>query len=251
MKDIHRTQGTLTSFHLEDFFDRYEHEEGLINLASSDALPWNGATLRAAGVELPDICTLGFGYPDVKDKLLPLLATFCNLPSGFGLLPTSGAAEAIALVMQHGAVTQSKESIWGLPTPSYGAFAGLARAHGLPVKTYAYQPNSGWKPDLNQIFDLSKECSVLVVVNPHNPTGHTIDDRSMRELASNMHFRGSLLVVDEVFRERGETSSAVGLGENVIVLGSLSKTYGLPGLRLGWIAAQEKRLSGLRTVQQY
>ena len=59
------------------------------------------------------------------------------------------------------------------------------------------------------------------------------------------------MIVDEVFRVADETDSAMALGPNVVVIGSLSKTYGLPGLRLGWVAADKRRIRRLRTVQQY
>ena len=62
---------------------------------------------------------------------------------------------------------------------------------------------------------------------------------------------GGVLIVDEVFRFPSETRSAIEINNDVVILGSLSKTHGLPGLRLGWIAARPERLSRYRTLRQY
>ena len=71
-----------------------------------------------------------------------------------------------------------------------------------------------------------------------------------------MAARDALLIIDEVFRTSRDSRSASELGHHdgcrhVVVIGSLSKVYGLPGLRLGWVVAEAERLSRLRTLQQY
>jgi aspartate/methionine/tyrosine aminotransferase len=73
----------------------------------------------------------------------------------------------------------------------------------------------------------------------------------LEEAARELESHGGTLIVDEVFRVPSETVSAMTLEPQVVTIGSLSKTYGLPGLRLGWIAANRERLARLRTVQQY
>src|SRR5260221_3086263 len=242
----------MIPFKLKDFFDKYEHRKGLINLASSDALPWSSADLREQGIDLAE-ASFSLRYPDVTGSLLPALKQFCASPAGVELLPTSGAAEAIALVMHEHSQNQkrgSKGSI-GIPSPAYGAFNGLAELLGIPTKAYSYAPVRGWAPDLNCIQSLSKECAALVVTNPHNPTGHALPLDFLKQIGGELAAHGGTLIVDEVFRVRGETPSAISLGPHVVVIGSLSKTYGLPGLRLGWVAANKKRLRRLRTLQQY
>jgi aspartate/methionine/tyrosine aminotransferase len=169
------------------------------------------------------------------------------------VLPTSGAAEAIALVMHelsHSGVARNGGFI-AIPSPSYGAFAGLASLLQLPTRTYAYRPDRGWAPDLDEILGLSRQCAALIVNNPHNPTGQILPDDFLGTIAAELAGRGAVLIVDEVFRIPGETESAIGLGSHVVTIGSLSKIYGLPGLRLGWVTANRKRLADLRTLQQY
>ena len=239
----------MVPFELEDFFDCYEHVVGLINLASSDALPWTTADLEARGV-IAAGTPFSLQYPDVNGRLLPELKRFCAPPSGIGLLPTSGAAEAISLVMHE--LSQSPQGMRiALPAPAYGAFNGLADLLRIPATTYTYQPERGWKPDPDEMLDLAKQCSAVIVTNPHNPTGDVLAPEFLNRLADKLLGHNGVLIVDEVFRVHDETSSAMSLGPNVVVIGSLSKTYGLPGLRLGWIAAAQDRLRRLRTIQQY
>jgi len=243
----------MVRFSLEDFFDEFEHRPGLVNLASSDAQPWSADDLQSKDVSLAQSAGLTLHYPDVNAHLLPSLVRLYKLPTGIRLLPTSGAAEAIALVMHEYSAMRAAHGYRpvGIPLPVYGAFSGLPALLGLPIETYAYRPSRGWTPDPEEVLALARRCGALVVTNPHNPTGHVMPPEFLAQVALELSAHGGTLIVDEVFRVSGETKSAIGLGPHVVVIGSLSKTYGLPGLRLGWVAASEERLSRLRTVQQY
>lgn len=242
---------SLVPFKLEDFFDEFEHRPDLINLASSDAQPWSVADLQGKGLALDPGLTLR--YPNVKEDLFPALVRFCRPPAGIGLLPTSGAAEAIALVMHALSATRTPrdDKTVGIPSPGFGAFRGLAALLGFPVESYKYHPSCDWTPDLAELLSLSKRCRALIVTNPHNPTGQVMQLPELTDIAGELSSHGGTLIVDEVFRISGETESAITLGPHVVVIGSMSKTYGLPGLRLGWLAASEERLAPMRTVQQY
>jgi aspartate/methionine/tyrosine aminotransferase len=240
----------MVPFKLEEFFDEYEHVPGLINLASSDALPWNPADVWKDDRTLAEVAST-FAYPDVRRHLLPGLEALCKPPPGTGLLPTAGAAEGIALVLHEHWDSCKTAGLVGLPTPGYGAFAGLTSLLSLPTKTYAYHPRLAWAPQFDEMLSLARQCTAFVVTNPHNPTGHVIPIEFLRTLSQELASRRAVLIVDEVFRVHEETESAIGLGDHVVVIGSLSKTYGLPGVRLGWVAASRERLARLRTLQQY
>src|SRR5688572_7783780 len=112
----------MIPFGLEEFFDHYEHKPGLINLASSDALPWSTASLRSQGVAVTDEAPPTLAYPDVKAGLYAGLERLLNPPAGVDILPTSGAAEAIALVMHEHAdrFRMSGNGLMAVPAPTYG-----------------------------------------------------------------------------------------------------------------------------------
>ncbi|MCP3394923.1 pyridoxal phosphate-dependent aminotransferase [Bradyrhizobium sp. CCGB12] len=239
----------MLRFELEDFFDEYEHQTGLINLASSDAAPWSASALDKE--VLAELAGGSLGYPNPK-RLLGSLERALAPPAGIGLLPTSGAAEAIALAIHEIAKSCSPpECLLALPSPSYGAFRGLASLLGIKTKQYDYRPGDDWQPDLDDMCALASECSAFILNNPHNPSGYVICNEHLERIAEILASRGAVLIVDEVFRFPDEMPSAIELRCDVVVLGSLSKTHGLPGLRLGWIAARPERLARYRTLQQY
>lgn len=104
--------------------------------------------------------------------------------------------------------------------------------------------------DVVEVEDLGAvgSASVVVVVNPNNPTGRIVPAPELRSLARTLHVRGGLLVVDEAFADLlpDEVSVVSDLPPATIVLRSFGKTYGLPGLRLGFAIAHEDIATRLR-----
>jgi aspartate/methionine/tyrosine aminotransferase len=243
----------MLPFALEAFFDDYEHKPDFINLASSDARPWTAAELRALGVGLTDVAPNTLAYPDVPASLQTGLDDLLNPASGMAILPTSGAAEAIALVMHERAdhFRSSGKGRMAIPAPTYGAFAGLTELLGIAAHSYSYDPGRIWAPDYDEMLEFSRQCDAVVVVTPHNPSGHVVPLDVLQSMAQHLADHDGVLIVDEVFRIPAQAQSAIELGHNVIAIGSLSKTYGLPGLRLGWVVADRARVKRMRTVQQY
>jgi aspartate/methionine/tyrosine aminotransferase len=237
-------------FALEDFFDEYEHRRDLINLASSDSEPWSAEELDLGPDGLVDRRFIEHGYPNPKELLIPALENAFGAQGKGSALPTAGASEAIAIVMHSLSVDDNCKTV-GLPAPAYGAFRGWAQILGLKVEFYSYAPERNWVPDINEINKLAKQCDALVVINPHNPTGAVISRDTLLEQAEVLASRHGVLVVDEVFAADPKAESLAYASDNVIVIGSLSKMYGLPGLRLGWILADRARLKAMRTIQQY
>ena len=239
----------LIPFELEDFFDEYEHIDHLINVTSSDAQPWNWKEFSARLGNWTKAMPATFSYPNPK-ALIPSLESAFPPRIAFSALPTAGGEESIAIVMHWLASSQRVRSI-GLPTPTYGAFRGWARLLNLEIKLYDYKPELNWAPDPEKLRNLAAVCDSLIFVNPHNPTGHSLTRSEILPYAEILEARGKILVVDEIFAIRGDENSLAYLSDNIVVLGSLSKMYGLPGLRLGWILASKLHLKALRTVQQY
>lgn len=244
----------VSPFDLEDFFVEYEHRADLVNLASSDALPWTAAEVRSGFPEVSQVFSdLSFAYPDVEARLIPALRAFCGASSeaSFDVLATAGAEDAIFMVLGACRDRFRGQIRIAVPYPGFGAFEGIARLFDIEPVRYAYNATDGWGLDSAELCKLAGTCAVTVINNPHNPTGSTIDHALMQEVSDISRRKGGLLLVDEVFRLPQDGPSAVGLGSNVIVVGSLSKVYGFPGLRLGWAVAAESLLGPMRTLQQY
>lgn len=105
-----------------------------------------------------------------------------------------------------------------------------------------------WRLDLNRLVDaLRPETRVVIINFPHNPTGALLTDRDQRDLVEICSKRGIWLFSDEAYRPLGPTGGRqlpqmADLYERGISLGVMSKAYGLPGLRIGWIACADREL---------
>jgi len=122
-----------------------------------------------------------------------------------------------------------------------------ARAAGAEVTTVALAP-SDWSLDLAAVRAAIRPRTRLLVVNfPHSPTGALIDRTMLRELVALAEHQGAWLLSDEVYRglelEAGaRLPCAADLSPRAVSIGVMSKTYGLAGLRIGWIATRDAAL---------
>ncbi|HTX91541.1 MAG TPA: aminotransferase class I/II-fold pyridoxal phosphate-dependent enzyme [Anaerolineales bacterium] len=157
------------------------------------------------------------------------------------VLVHSGAEEAIFLFMH--AVLQPGDHVivhW----PCYQSLFEVAREIGCELTRWEARPENGWAPDLEELKrSLRPNTKAIIVNTPHNPTGFLMprtDFRALNELAGE---KGILLFSDEVYREleydpADRLPAACDLNPTAVSLGVMSKTYGLAGLRIGWIATQ-------------
>src|SRR6266571_1426466 len=171
----------LRPFALEDFFAEFEHRPRLLNLASSDATPW---TLQEVFDHCPDLHTdferLSLNYPDVRESLVPALQKFCQPQPHMDILAISGAAEAIFLILTECRSRRDDQLRVAVPRPSYGAFAGVSHLLGYEVIDYGYTNGGEWSLDADGLRRAATNADVLVINNPHNPTGRLIDEKLLR-----------------------------------------------------------------------
>ena len=242
----------LHPFALEDFFANLKPRAGLIKLASSDAAPW---TMEEVFTHCPHLRTefeqLSFDYPDVNESLVPALRNFCKPPTGMDVLAVSGAAEAIFLILTERRSQRDDQLRVAVPRPSYGAFAGISHLLGCEIIEYEYKNGGDWSLDADSLRRAATNADIVIINNPHNPTGRIIDKKLLREISDIVAKKQGTLLVDEVFRLPEDCPSATHLGTHVTVISSLSKVYGMPGLRLGWIVTSKTNIGRLRTLQQY
>ncbi len=116
-----------------------------------------------------------------------------------------------------------------------------------PVKRLVRRFDDGWRLPLHQARSLIGERTGLVMITePHNPSGRVSDREDVEALARLAADNGALLVINEVYRGFGRTSSFHGLADNVVVVSSLSKLFGSYYARLGWISAKPELIEHLR-----
>jgi aspartate/methionine/tyrosine aminotransferase len=131
--------------------------------------------------------------------------------------------------------------------PAYQSLYEIARDVGADVSLVPLEPD-GWTLDLDRLARELRPNTRLVVVNfPHNPTGATIDRDTFQKLVTLVESHGARLFSDEVYRflEHAPDTrlpGAVSCSERAVSLGVMSKSFGLAGLRIGWIATRDAKL---------
>lgn len=124
--------------------------------------------------------------------------------------------------------------------PNYMQIWGIAKNLNLNLKTFHLREENGWAPDLNEFNEAVTENTKLIAIcNPNNPTGYILTEEEMGIIIPSAERVGAWILADEVYSgaERltdEQTPSFYGRYDKVIAVGSLSKAYGLPGLRIGW-----------------
>ncbi len=194
--------------------------------------------------EIEDLARIELGYTQTNGTL-PLREAIARLYPGLGLeqvLTTAGSSEANFLLIWS-LIEPGDEVLFELP--NYMQMAGLLRAFGARVKTFRLREELGWQPDLDEIKALlTPKTKMIVLTNPNNPTGAVLDPGVMKGLVDLAAGVGAWILADEVYQgaelSGRTTPSFWGMADKVLVVSGLSKAYGLPGLRVGWIVGPEE-----------
>jgi aspartate aminotransferase len=162
---------------------------------------------------------------------------------------TAGTEEALFSIFQ--AYVDPGDEVL-VPNPGFVAYATLARIAGATVVTYDLAPTMpDWRVDIDSLLKKITPKTKLIVVNsPSNPLGSVIDAETLRAIAN----AGPLVVSDEVYREiwyDAPPPSMLGMSDNVIVVGGMSKSHSMTGLRLGWVIARAAVMKPVVMAHQY
>lgn len=241
----------LAVFRQEEFFEDYEFSCELM-LALSGAEPMTATELEQIVGGRPDLDSeLGYtpssGYPELRDAIAAL-----NPPAERdNVMVTVGAIEALLIL--HNLLLDPGDEVVCL-WPAYQPLYELARGAGGDVRFVELGAGDDFAIDLGAIEDSVGPRTKVVLLNvPHNPTGQTVPPEDLQELARRLAPLGVHLIVDEVFREMrsGHPPSAWDGQDNLIVIGSMSKSYALPGLRVGWMVANPELVVKARQFRKY
>lgn len=143
--------------------------------------------------------------------------------------------------------------------PNYMQIPGIAESMGATVRPWKLTPDldgDTWRLDLERLEELVNERTKLIAIcNPDNPTGACFDADQIDAILRIAERHGAWALFDEIYagseREGEPTPTAFGRSERVIVTNSLSKAYGLPGLRLGWTVAPTQLTDDFWTRHDY
>jgi aspartate/methionine/tyrosine aminotransferase len=238
---------TLPPFKLERYFAQYEFNTEFL-LCSSDCEAMSIADLLAlepGSAEKFQSTWLGYtesqGSPALRKEI-------CNLYSSMqpeNILVHAGAEEAIYLFM-HAMLKENDHVI--VHAPHYQSLSEVAKGIGCQISPWLAHEENGWALDLDELRHLMRTTTKAVIINtPHNPTGYLMSRADFDELNKFVQEKKLILFCDEVYRESeynpaDRLPAACDYGDHAVSLGVTSKTYGLAGLRIGWIATQNKKI---------
>ncbi len=195
------------------------------------------------------------GYPQ-SNGTIPLRERVAALYPGANrdrVLITNGTAEAnflTALV----SINPGDEVV--AMVPNYMQIIGACRSLGARVTPFPLIEEEGWRPDLAALEAAVTERTKLVCVcNPNNPSGATLTEPEMDRIAEIVNRSKAWLLADEVYRgaelDGVETPSFWGRVDRIFLNAGLSKAFGLPGLRVGWVVTTEEKATELWGHRDY
>jgi aspartate/methionine/tyrosine aminotransferase len=192
-----------------------------------------------------DAVSLGYGPPDGASSLGAAIAARSPVGPGEAVTVTCGAIEALRLVID-ATVGPGDEVI--VQEPMYGAVAGLARGRGAVIVEWPLRPERAFGGSLDDLESRIGPRTVLVAITqPNSPTGSVLEEAELDDLVGLLAPRGIWLLSDEVYRELAlapdvAVPSAAGRYDRALVVGDVSKPFGLGGLRIGWLIAGDAEL---------
>ncbi len=235
-------------FRMERWQSTYEHRVD-INLSESGVHPLTVDELVELSGRDVDVgaTLLGYGQSNGSDELRALIAGQYDGATDASVLVTTGGAEANFTCFWHLFEGDEKAAI---VLPTYGQVPGLLESFGSRLLPVHLREESGWQPDLDALERaLEDGASFVLITNPNNPTGAALSAESMDAVSELTEKHGAWILADEVYagaEPHGDpTPSFWGRHDRVLVTNSLSKAYGLPGLRLGWITGPEALIGEL------
>jgi aspartate/methionine/tyrosine aminotransferase len=247
----------LPPFALEHYFSRWEFTaryhmcaSDMQTLRLADLLALADADDRAAW----DVLTLGYTETLGAPPLREAIASTYDTVTSADILCVAGAEEGVFVAM-HALLSPGDHAI--TITPNYQSLesvaASLCETTGIPL-----DPDHNWALDLNRVRDAIRPNTRLIAFNfPHNPTGAMLPRAAFDALIALAREHQIYLFSDEVYRgiERHPSLALPSVAdryERGLSLGVMSKAYGLPGLRIGWIACRDAAmLQRMHSIKHY
>jgi aspartate/methionine/tyrosine aminotransferase len=243
-------------FAMERFMSKFEQTVDY-NLSESGVHPLSlGELLESDPGSIERLLATELNYPHVNGtpELRANVAAMYEGATASNVLVTVGAIEANYIAIR--SLLNAGDEIV-IMLPNYMQIWGIAKNHGLDVKTFHLGEATGWAPDLEELGEIvTPDTRMIAVCNPNNPTGRILTEAEMDAIVNEADRVGAWILADEVYRgaERvtdEETPSFYGRYDKVIAVGSMSKAYGLPGLRTGWAVGPVATLDDMWARHEY
>jgi aspartate/methionine/tyrosine aminotransferase len=247
----------LEQFAMERMQSTYENQVEF-NLSESGVHPLTLAELvdEAGAIDALLAESLRYTQSNGTTALRALVASMYPGATPDHVQVTNGGAEANYVTTWH-LVEPGDEVV--MMAPNYMQTRGLARAFGATVTEWPLlhaADGKPWRVDIEALERLvTSRTKLIIICNPNNPTGARFEADDLDRIAAVAARHGSWILSDEIYRgaelDGRETPSMWGRTERVIVTSGLSKAYGLPGLRIGWVVGPPALVATLWSYHDY
>ena len=231
---------------LEDWFDRYQYEVDY-DIGESGI---KFANLEKLGIRIGRL-DLRYGYHTGSPELRQLISELYEDVSPEQIAVTTGSSESnFALIAS--LVGDSDHMI--VEHPNYCSLYEVPRSLDRSHDLFPLSFEEGFVPDIARLSSLVRPNTKLITLtHPNNPTGSVIQEKQLQEIARLAERSHAYLLHDETYRELSfekPPPAAVELSDHAISMTTMSKAYGLPGIRIGWVAGPRHIVEAVRKVRE-
>jgi len=222
---------------LEKWFDKYQFE-ARYNLGESSVY-W--LSLEDVPLELLSMKKPRYGNHKGDPELRRIISDQYGGLSEDNILITNGASEAI-FCAYYALLSPGDKVI--IEHPNYSSNYEVPRSLGCKVELLELRFEDKFKLDLEELKSkVTDETKLVSLTHPNNPTGSMLSREELEKVVELIESRNCILLCDETYRDLAFSNKhplAASLSPNVISISSMSKAYGVPGIRIGWLATQNK-----------
>ncbi|MGF6546701.1 aminotransferase [Paraburkholderia youngii] len=197
---------------------------------------------------------LTYGAIEGSARLREAISAIYTNQSPDNLIVTHGAIGGNALVYE--TLVEPGDTVISV-LPTYQQHYSIPESYGADVRILKLREENGFLPDLDELRSLVNDRTGLIAINnPNNPTGSLMDEQFLAEIGEIARSCDAYVLCDEVYRGTdqegsGYTASIADVYERGISTGSMSKTYSLAGLRLGWVAGPKELIRAVAIHRDY
>ena len=243
----------ISPFKVEEWMNRYE-SGALYDLTTTCIKPLTINELCGkSGLSVFDI-PLTYGDITGSERLKNNIKSLYTQQELNNITVTHGAIGANQLIF-YSLLEKGDEVVCIVPT--YQQHYSIPKSIGADVKLYFLKEENNWLPNLEELSQiLTSKTKLLCINNPNNPTGSVIPNWLLQDIVELAQKNNTWILSDEAYRGLNLVGnpysiSVADIYEKGISVGSMSKTYSLPGLRLGWVCAREDLINEINHQRQY
>ena len=248
----------IEPFRMERMQSRFEHYVEC-NLSESGVQPLSPRDLLDGEVDHSRFLDIRLGYPQSNgtEQLRDRIAAFYEGAARENVLVTTGGSEANYAVCW--ALLERGDRV-AYMIPNYLQTWGLSRAYAGRIDPFHLTRRAAdmgrWALDVEGLHRaVNRKTRIILVTNPNNPTGAVLTEEEMDEVVRAARRVGAWILADEIYRgaelSGGTTPSFWGRYKRVLITSGLSKAFGLPGLRIGWIVGPPRMVERIWSYRDY